>query len=356
MKWRIPYLTEGLPGVGGRIRERMEDFLVEEVPAYEASGEGEHTFFEVEKRDLSTRALVKQVARALDIVPRDVGYAGLKDARAVARQTLSVWDVPPERLEALELENARVLWARRHKNKLKVGHLRGNRFTLRVRAVHANAEERAVPIFTVLKERGVPNGYGVQRFGNRGDNHEVGLMLVRDDWESLRARGIRHLRFWQRRFYVSSLQSALFNHYLTRRMKAGTMDDLLLGDLAKKHDTGGMFVVEDAAGERPRVAAWGISATGPIYGYKMREAQETAGALEDEVLAEVGLALEDFRPVKAKGTRRFLRYRPEGLTWRVEGGSLLLSFFAPKGAYATMLLREVMKTGVGPDADEDEEE
>jgi tRNA pseudouridine13 synthase len=129
------------------------------------------------------------------------------------------------------------------------------------------------------------------------------------------------------------------------------MDDLLPGDVAKKHDTGGLFTVEAVAEERPRVTNWEISATGPIYGYKMMEAKDEAADLEAQILEEVGMRLEDFRSVKAKGSRRALRYRPADLDWHVEGDVLTVTFSAPKGAYATLFLRELMKSEAAEDAD-----
>ena len=343
LDWHIPYLTAGLPGVGGALRVVPEDFDVREIPAYEPCGEGEHTFFAVEKRELSTPQLVKNIARALGVRSQQISYAGLKDTHAVTEQTLSVWDVPPARLLGLELNRARVLWAKRHTNKLRTGHLHGNRFTIRLRNVHAEAESRAEAILSVLAERGVPNGYGIQRFGNHGDNQRVGWMLLHADRDGLRQRGIRSPSYRQRRFYVSALQSALFNRYLATRMQQGTWDTLLPGDLAKKHTTGGLFTVEDVAAELPRVAAGEISATGPIYGYKMLEPEGDAAVLEALLLSNLGLAPEDFRRVKAKGTRRHLRYPAADLSWQMADNALVISFAAPKGSYATMLLRELMK-------------
>lgn len=354
--WEIPYLTPDLPGIGGKMRVEIDDFVVEEVPAYEPCGEGEHTFFGVEKRDISTLMLIKQIAQALDISEREMGSAGLKDARAVARQTLSVQWIPPETLLALELDKARILWAKRHTNKLRSGHLRGNRFMLRLRDVAPEAETRAAAIAAQLLARGIPNGYGRQRFGNRGNNHTMGLLLLRNDRAALRTHGIHHLSYKMRQFLVSAVQSALFNAVLAARIERGLLDDVLPGDVARKEETGGIFIVEDVAAERPRARAWEISATGPIYGYKMLAAQAEAGALEAAILAESGIALADFRPFKAKGSRRPLRYYPEGLSWQMEGPDILtLSFFAPKGAYATLLLRELMKAEVVLE-DEDSED
>lgn len=354
--WETPYLTAALPGVGGLLRAELEDFVVEEVPAYTPCGEGEHTFFAVEKRDLSTPRLVEAIASALGISPRDISYAGLKDARAVTRQIFSVQWLSPETLLGLQLENAQVLWATRHTNKLRVGHLRGNRFTIRIRELHPEALARATAILNTLAQRGVPNGYGVQRFGNDGRNAEIGLLLLRNDRAGLRARGIHHLSFWQHRFYLSALQSELFNRYLAERLQRGLLDTVLVGDVAKKHATGGMFTVESAEVDSLRAQAGEISATGPIYGFKMWSPQGEMATLEAEILAAAGLKLADFQPAKLKGSRRPVRYMPEGLAWRSEGDALVVEFFAPKGAFATMLLRELMKSDVELDEADDAEE
>jgi len=354
LSWQLPYLTADLPGIGGVIRAEMTDFIVEEVPAYEPSGEGEHTFFAVEKTGQPTFRLIQQLAGRLGISERDIGYAGLKDARAVARQTLSVPNVPPETLLALELDQARVLWAERHIHKLRIGHLRGNRFTLRIRETVPDAAERVAAILAVLTERGVPNGYGPQRFGRRGDNAAVGLALLRNDRAALRELGVRQIPYRLRRLYLSALQSALFNQLLAARIAGGTMDRMLLGDVAKKQETGGIFNVEDLEAEQPRAQAWEISPTGPIYGYKMRAAQADAAALEADILAQAGLMLEDFRPAKLKGSRRPLRYRLDALEWQLEEPhTLVIAFFAPKGSFATLLLRELMKTDQVLEEDDD---
>ncbi len=354
--WQIPYLTADLPGIGGVIRAEIEDFVVEEVPAYEPCGEGEHTFFGIEKHGIATLVVIKQVAQALNVSEREISRAGMKDARAVARQTLCVHMIPPEKLLALDLDRAQVLWAKRHTNKLRSGHLRGNRFCIRIRNLEPEAEQRAQAILERLTERGVPNGYGAQRFGNRGANHEVGLLLLRNDREGLKAHGIRHLAYSMRAFLISALQSALFNQVLAVRIRREIMDDVLPGDVAKKTDTGGIFTVEDADVERPRVKSWAISPTGPIFGYKMRPALAEAGDVETQILEGAGLTLADFRPSKSQGTRRPLRYRPEGLTWRQDAdSSLVVSFFAPTGAFATMLLRELMKQSAGDAEAEDED-
>ena len=167
------FLTADLPGTGGIMKETPEDFLVAEIPLYLPCGEGEHTFAEIEKRGITTFEALRRVAKALDVAERDLGYAGMKDARGVTRQTFSIPRVAPERVLALELPGIRVLSAVLHKNKLKLGHLRGNRFSLRLREVATDAEAKASAVLAVLARRGVPNYFGEQRFGRRGDNDRL---------------------------------------------------------------------------------------------------------------------------------------------------------------------------------------
>ncbi|MGB9626871.1 MAG: tRNA pseudouridine(13) synthase TruD, partial [Phycisphaerae bacterium] len=135
MNPNLPYLTVDAPPLAGRIKVHPDDFQVEEVPLYEASGEGTHSYACIEKTGMSTLRAVREIARALGEPHRNIGYAGMKDANAVTRQVLSIEHVPPERIEKLEIPGIRVLWVRRHGNKLRLGHLRGNRFVIRLRDV-----------------------------------------------------------------------------------------------------------------------------------------------------------------------------------------------------------------------------
>ncbi len=340
-----PYITADIPGVGGELKTKPEDFFVEELPAYEPSGRGDHTFITIEKRDVNTLDVVERLAVALDIRQRDIGFAGLKDRQAVTRQRLSVPGVPPEQLRDLDLSDVLILEAERHQHKLRRGHLRGNRFRIRLRHVHPAATERVPAILHILKTRGVPNGYGPQRFGVERQNHLAGRALLLGDREALKQLDVPYPRSRRyRSLYLSAYQSYLFNRYLARRIEEGTFDTVIAGDVAKKRDTGGLFIVELPEVEVPRAVAFEISATGPIYGYRMMPAQDKAGQLEQAILDAEGLTLESFRPAGLKGTRRALRWRPDDLAWNMVGGDLVLEFSAPKGAYATALLREIQKS------------
>ncbi len=344
-----PSATPDVPGIGGHLSGEPADFFVEEIPAYLPSGEGEHLYLLVEKVGHTTVELVETLRDAGGIPEAEIGSAGLKDKHAVTRQWLSIPRRFGDRARVLEeLQGVRILDARPHRNKLRTGHLRGNRFRVVVREPERGVEAAAA-ILEALAARGVPNYYGPQRFGITGENPAKGLAVLRG-----RRLGYR----WLERFLVSSLQSLLFNEWAAARLRAGLFDRFLPGDVAKKHDTGGEFVVEDPARENPRAARLEISPTGPIFGRRYREAEGEARAFEDAVLARVGISREEFRA--RRGARRLLRV-PLG-EWRAEPlpGGIALEFSLPKGAYATSLLREVMKVPLGtrglPGADEGADE
>jgi tRNA pseudouridine13 synthase len=400
----LPLLTADLPGTGGVLKDRPEDFVVDEIPLYPALGVGDHAYARIEKTGISTREAIRRLAQHLSVSEAVIGCAGLKDARAVTRQTLSLEHVAPSRLEGLVLPGIRVLSVKRHRNKLRPGHLAGNRFEVRVRGVGPGAAERAGAILRVLLARGMPNAFGPQRFGTRGDTHLVGRAIVRREFDGAVAllcgrpsplerdpRVVEARRRFDagdlagakqgfppsfaterrvldrlvqggspaeavkvvpkpiRRFYVSAWQSALFNRVLAERLSS--LDRLEAGDLAWIHGKGAVFLVGDPAREQARCDAFEVSPSGPVFGTKMLAPGGAPGALEAKVLADEGLAPADF-DVKGvdrfEGERRPLRVPVGEPVFHVEGDDLLLAFSLPRGSYATCLLAEVMK---GPVAD-----
>ena len=344
MDLELPFLTADVPPIAARLKERPEDFAVEELPAYAPSGEGEHVLFEVEKRGLSTHAALERVARALGVPRGDLGYAGLKDARAVTRQWLSARGVAPEALRALELEGLRVLSAARHGNKLRVGHLRGNAFRLRLRGVEAARADEVDAVLARLHERGLPNAFGPQRFGKDGASWRLGRELVEGRARRERRRRGKALL----RLYVSAWQAWLFNRVL--RARWGSFDRLLDGDLAWLHDRGAVFAVEDHAREAERARSGEVSPTGPLCGEAGLAPQGEALALERAALAAEGVPdgrLGGPPFLRWQGARRPLRV-PLGPVERnfdrdEHGPFLELAFELPAGSYATALVRELTK-------------
>ena len=333
----IPLLTADLPGCGGSFKTVPEDFEVEEVPAYDPCGEGQHLFLWVEKRGRGTPEVAKQLARHFQVPEREVSYAGMKDRQAVTRQLFCL----PAKAEALAASfsdaDVKLLWWKRHRNKLKSGHLRANRFGVRLRGVRDAAAANAV--LARLGAVGVPNAFGDQRFGAADDNADFGKRLL------LGQKLPRAPDRFQRRLYLSAYQSLLFNRALAARLAEGTLAKALAGDVLKKHQTGGEFVCEDPAVDQPRVDAFEVSPAGPMFGPKMTAAAQGVALAEEQILREEHLTLEVFERGRGEteGARRSYRVPLENALAVPDGADLKLSFTLPKGSYATQVLRELCR-------------
>ncbi len=335
----LPFVTADLPGSGGTVRAVPEDFRVDEIPAYLPAGAGPHLYVRVEKRGRTTRDALRTLARALGVPERDAGFAGMKDKDAVTTQWLSfpvAKDPDPALLAAPGLA---VLEVSRHANKLRPGHVRANVFSLLVRGGDA---ARAAAVSEALAARGLPNFFGPQRFGTEGRNAEVGRALLSGE-ETPEVRHAARDRFL-RRLSISAYQSLLFNLWLAERMADGLFAAALAGDVMKKLDTGGLFTCDDPAADGPRVARFEISPAGPMFGHKLRPAAGEALLREERILAADGMTLEGFARGggEAEGTRRAARL-PARVEIEPEGDGYRARFELPKGSYATVILRELVK-------------
>ena len=335
----LPAISPNSLGTEGVIRTEVSDFQVTELPAYEPEGKGSHAYAKIEKQNLTTHDIVNFLV-SLDVPEKSIGVAGLKDKRAIATQWISLPKKHEEAFKKLDdFEGVRVLTTSLHKNRLGLGHLFGNSFNIHIRNPKAGALEKAKVILDYLQTKGVPNYFGPQRFGNFGSNAIDGYKLLKDE----EVPGGYRLK----RFFISALQSFIFNHLLKIRMERGLYDKLLLGDWAKKHDTGGIFVVTDLK-EIPRAAALEISATLPLYGKKVRLSDSQAGNFEREVLETFGFKWLDFakNPLSLRGSRRITRIIPWESSITPSEDGYWLAFSLPKGAFATSVLREIMKVDV----------
>lgn len=335
----LPFLTN-TEAISGSLKSQPEDFRVDEVPAYPPSGQGDHLFARIEKRNLNTRRMVEEVARALGVPPQDCGYAGMKDRHAVTTQWISLPRVAPEAALALELPDIRVIEAVPHNNKLRTGHLWGNRFVITIRNASPEAASRGQASLTALTEHGMPNYFGTQRFGRGGSN----LVRARQ-W--LIEGGRAPQKHFERKLFVSVLQSEVFNRIVAARLTAGTFARALDGDLFRKEETGGLFVSRTPEDEQPRVDSWEVSPTGPMFGTKMKEAEGVVAELERAEANAFGLTSDVVARFgrDGEGTRRALRVRPkDATTEQIEDNVVRLSFSLPKGAYATVLARELFRT------------
>lgn len=338
-----PFSTRDIPGIGGRIRTLPEDFQVQERPLYLPCGEGEHLYVSITKRGLSTPDLVRRLSSSLGVKSQAVGIAGLKDARAVTTQMVSLQGVTPDGISRLKLDDTilQIDVLGHHRNRLRTGHHAGNHFWLIIREVAGHAVGTVPAILDQLRARGVPNYFGPQRQGKGGENYRIGAALLTDPrrWSQMS----RAKRIW----YLNAYQSFLFNRMLARRIDR--IDRVLVGDWAMKLENGACFQVEDVEKEQPRADRFEISPTGILFGSRVSWASGEPGLIEEAVVAEAGTTREALvaagKAFGFRGERRALRVRLSELDWSLEGSVLTLAFALPPGAYATSVLRELMKSG-----------
>ena len=403
----------GGPVISGVIKVRPEDFVVEELPLYDPVGKGEHLYLGIRKMGMPHTEMIRLLRQHFRVSEHAIGYAGMKDKVAVTTQQVSI-HLPDGEPDSLDVRDKRmdVLWARRHLNKLRRGHLIGNRFSIRIRETDPLKAPQVLAQMRRLESVGVPNYYGFQRFGYRSNTHLLGYHALCEDWKSAldeligatgtafpeRQREARELydagdytgslKFWSRNehaevaalralskgashmeavrrinkytlnFWISAYQSMVFNRVLDRRLTDGMLDELNVGDVAMRHDSRRQFVVHqeihDDASLADSVASLDISATGPIWGRHMLEPLGACREVELAALAESGATrelLEDSSLVP-RGTRRPLRIKASHVEVDSgvdeNGGYIRTAFDLPRGSYATVLLRELV-TDLDPD-------
>ncbi len=338
---QLPFLT-ATPGIGGQLKSQPEDFVVDEIPLYEACGEGEFLYLRIRKRDISATELTAHIARTFKISQSEIGVAGRKDRRAVTTQFVSVPARSADDPSRLNTDQIEVIESRRHRNKLKTGHLTGNRFEIIVRDPHVDdrSELRRIVDRTAdaIRQSGFLNYYGEQRFGRDDDTDHDGFRL-------LRGEPVRRLNRNALRFALSAAQSRLFNDWLADRLNDGLTHNVLAGDVMQVVESGGCFSVDDVAVEQSRFDNRETVLTGPIFGPKMRQPTGQPAVREATILDRFGLSPESFLRFRklTSGTRRPLLIWPDEFTAAVIEAGVRLTFALPSGAYATALLREFSK-------------
>lgn len=334
--------AHGAPVLRARIRTTPEDFDVTEIDGFAASGAGEHLLLTIEKRGMNTAFVARLLADWAGVDERAIGYAGLKDRHAVTRQRFSVQlpgrEAPDiaalERDDPATGQSLRVLGQARHARKLPRGALAGNRFALVLRGVEGEAASIVARLGTIA-ERGVPNGFGAQRFGHGGGNVDRARRMF---------AGLR-VRRDERALLLSAARSALFNRVLAARVVDGSWDRGLEGEAWMLDGSRSVFGPEPwSVALAARLAAFDIHPTAPLWGRGDPRSDGEARALELAALADAdSLALRaGLEAAGLRQERRATRLRPEGLAWRwLADDVLALDFSLPAGAYATAVLAEL---------------
>ncbi len=337
-------------------KQSPRDFVVEEIPLYEFSGEGEHLVLQVRKKNLSTNEMVGQIARYLGIKNREIGYAGLKDKHAMTLQYISVHKKYEEALEGFNFDGIKIISKTYHNNKIKIGHLRGNRFYIKIKKVNPTSAVKIDEALKNIEKFGMPNFFGYQRFGNDGDNHILGEKLAKGEAKERNPR--------VKKLLINAYQSHLFNLWLSRRLEINTLVNnfkveeiesllnmpneevkkmkkqkhpfkLISGDVMEHYPHGRLFDFEGDEEDLKRFNEHNISPTGLLCGKKVRHATEIAGDIEKDYDDEIN----------ADGARRYAWVFPTEIEGRFnkQEAQYEMNFTLPKGSYATVLMEEIAK-------------
>ena len=395
------------PILGGLIKERAEDFLVDELALYEPSGEGEHLYLRIQKVDLAHSEMLEILKKHFGVHEAAIGAAGMKDRIAVTSQAVTI-RMPGKEMptRAIKDDRLKVLWTTRHGNKLRRGHLQGNRFVIRIRGLDPLQAPHVWRGLKELERRGVPNYFGTQRFGYRRNTQRLGVMLLLGQYEKLleevlgtggswfpshqltqreaydngdykealrrwgrrdvveravltklmRGKGpkeaIRGVSMHTRSFWGSALQSAIFNRLLDARIESGDFNRMMIGDIAFKHDSRKTFHIDrgtfGAEDQQARADRLEISPSGPIIGAEGMIATEEVGAMEEQIIQETGLSSEIIQKATDEllGARRPYRVAITDIEldsgFDDHGPHIRIAFDLPRGAYATVVLREIL--------------
>lgn len=330
-----PY-AHGGPLAHATLRATPEDFRVEELQGFAPSGEGEHLFLRIRKRNQNTAWVAGLLAKAAGVREDAVSYAGLKDRRAVTTQWFSV-HIPNRQLpdlSALWSEDIELLEQTWNARKLRRGAHQGNRFAITLRDVEGDRAALEARLATVARA-GVPNYIGPQRFGHGNANLLAGEQLLRGPAR----RRLNH----REGLAVSALRSALYNRVLGLRTGDGSWQRCEDGDVLMLDGRGSFFRPEPGdAALAGRLAALEVHPTGPLHGRGDIAVSGAVLALEQGVAAATDGLADALAAFGLETQRRALRLRVAGLAWQWKDDALCLEFALAAGAFATSVLRELV--------------
>lgn len=341
MNWS-PFLLTNLPFVHGEpvcsavLRAEPEDFQVDEILGFPPSGEGEHVFLLLRKRNQNTAWVAEQLAKAAGLKPDGVSYAGLKDRRAVTTQWFSL-HLPGKTLPDLSAfwsEDIQLLTQTFNQRKLKRGAHQGNRFVITLRDVEGDRSVIDARLQQIALQ-GVPNYFGPQRFGHDNGNLQAGEAL-------LQQKPRRRLNY-RESLALSAVRSALFNGVLGERIRQQNWNAALPGDVLMLDGRGSFFRPEaDDTAINQRIENMELHLTGPLPGVGKPVVSAEVTALEESVFSTCTDLLQALEAFGVDAQRRSLRLRADELAWEwLDESSLRLIFALPSGAFATSVLREL---------------
>ena len=349
--------------------KNSDDFVVREIPLYEFSGDGEHLIIEISKKDMTTQEALHVLSEVTGAKMRDFGYAGLKDKQGMTTQFISMPRKFESNLANFSHEKMKILSLNVHKNKLRIGHLKGNSFFIRLKKVLPSNAKKLEQAFVGIDKMGYANYFGYQRFGKFGDNAETGLELLKNG--TINGKKSKNVKLND--FLISAYQSDLFNRWLSKRVEISRFaQDFSLSELAQiypyfdnailknlksqkrffkliegevlgHYPHGKCFLYEDLDAEGARFDARDITSCGLIAGAKAYEAQGAARAVEDQIFAQAN----EYK-AKMTGSRRFAWCYLEDASYKYneEKAHFTINFTLQKGSYATVVLEEILHKNI----------
>lgn len=335
---RLPYAF-GEPLATGSLRERVADFVVDELLDLKLAGEGEHAYLQIKKTDINTRDVVHKLGRLAGVRERSIGYSGLKDRHAIATQWFSVHlpGKPDPDWQSLLDTKIELLQVARHTRKLRRAEHRANRFSLTIRGIATAEHAEIVERLTVIGSHGVPNYFGEQRFGNAGDNVYQALRMFQGERKV--AKG------WLRNMLLASARSFIFNEVVGARVQRGDWHQLIEGDVMIIPGEDRLLGDEELNCSLVDAHAQGlIDSSAILWGRGELRTSGVARKIEEDVVGRYAELAAGLEAAGLSQQRRPMRLRPAGLEWQVNEDNLVLTFELPVGAYATSLVREVVQT------------
>ena len=318
----------------GLLKSAADDFIVDEMMDVELTGDGEHLWLWIEKKSCNTDWVARILAQQAGIKLQAVSYAGLKDRHAVTRQWFSLHlpgQQDPE-FHDLEAEGIEILDSGRHRQKLKRGTLKGNRFELQIRELKADADELEARLLAIA-EQGVPNYFGRQRFG-----FDMGNLAKA---EKMFAGHYRRLKKHHRSIYLSAARSWIFNRIVSARIEQGNWNQYVLGDVLMLAGKTACFADDGSVDIAQRIADRQLHPTAAMWGDGESLAAAECAQLEQQQADACAVLSEGLIAARLKHERRASRLLVAKMDWKIHADSLWLTFELPAGAYATMVLREI---------------
>lgn len=320
----------------GKIKTLPADFIVEEQLPFQPEGAGEHAFVQIEKAGENTEYVARLLARFAGVRQRDVSFAGLKDRHAITTQWFSVWLPGKENpdWEKIDVDGIKILQSVRHARKLKRGVLSGNNFRILIRDWQGDKAAMESQL-QLIKDQGMPNYFGIQRFGQQGQNVNKALAMF---------EGAKVKRE-QRSIFLSAARSYIFNQLLSERVMSGNWNKGVSGDVFIFDQSNSYFKTDQVgASALERIKKGEIHPTGLMAGKGVLETSNNAQAIEEAIVNSHQELVSGLIKFDLKADRRALRVFVSNLQWEFQQNSnLLLSFFLPAGSYATALLRELLR-------------